>query len=76
MSLRFKRVLLKLSGEAFKGERDYGIDPQFLIDVADEIKHAVSLNVQIGIVIGGRWSSRRVSKTSPGHAACIPPAFS
>ena len=38
MNLPYKRVLLKLSGEAIKGTRDYGIDPQFLVFIAEEIK--------------------------------------
>jgi uridylate kinase len=50
---RYSRILLKLSGEAFKGERDYGIDPKFLVYVANELKEGASLGVEIGIVIGG-----------------------
>jgi uridylate kinase len=50
---KYKRVLLKLSGEAFKGERDHGIDPKFLAYVASEIKQGHELNVELGIVIGG-----------------------
>ncbi|MFC1770760.1 UMP kinase [Candidatus Margulisiibacteriota bacterium] len=50
---KYKRILLKLSGEAFKGERPYGIDPKFLVNVADEIKQAHGLGIEIGIVIGG-----------------------
>jgi len=49
----FKRILLKLSGEAFKGDRDYGIDPQFLMYIANELKEAQELGIEIGIVIGG-----------------------
>ena len=49
----YKRILLKLSGEAFKGEREYGIDPKFLLYLAQEIKEAAALKIQIGIVIGG-----------------------
>jgi len=51
--LTYKRVLLKLSGEAFKGERDYGIDPQFLRYLAGELKKGLSLGVELGVVIGG-----------------------
>lgn len=51
--LSYSRILLKLSGEAFKGERDYGIDPKFLVYIANEVKSASDLGVQIGIVIGG-----------------------
>lgn len=49
----YKRILLKLSGEAFKGEREYGIDPKFLVYIAKEIQQGMKLHVQIGIVIGG-----------------------
>lgn len=50
---KYKRILLKLSGEAFLGEREYGIDPKFLRYVANELKEVHALNIQIGIVIGG-----------------------
>ena len=53
MHKTYNRVLLKLSGEAFKGSREYGIDPQFLVFVAEEIKQGVDLGVEIAIVIGG-----------------------
>ena len=53
MSLLYKRILLKLSGEAIKGSREYGIDPKYLIYIAREIKSGIDLGVQIGIVIGG-----------------------
>lgn len=49
----YKRVLLKLSGEAFKGDREYGIAPQFLKYLAEEIKGIHEMGVEIGIVIGG-----------------------
>ena len=53
MSKQYSRILLKLSGEAFKGSREYGIDPQFMVYIANEIKSALDMGVQIGIVIGG-----------------------
>lgn len=49
----YNRILLKLSGEAFKGDREYGIDPKFLIYLANEIKKGHELGVQMGVVIGG-----------------------
>ncbi len=51
--MKFKRVLLKLSGEALMGEQQYGIDPQRLRDYAADIKLAVEAGAQIAIVIGG-----------------------
>ncbi len=49
----YKRVLLKLSGEAFAGEQDFGIDPKFLEYISLEIKSLVEAGVQTAIVIGG-----------------------
>jgi len=51
--LKFKRILLKLSGESLMGEQQYGIDRQRLADYAEQIKEIADLGVQIGIVIGG-----------------------
>ncbi|MCX8060773.1 MAG: UMP kinase, partial [Aquificaceae bacterium] len=49
----YKRVLLKLSGEALAGEQDFGIDPRFLQYICSEIKSLVDVGVQTAIVIGG-----------------------
>ena len=51
--MKYKRVLLKLSGEALMGNQQYGIDPQRLDDYAEEIANAVREGAQIAIVIGG-----------------------
>jgi len=51
--MRFKRILLKLSGESLMGEQGYGIDVKRLGEYAQQIKEAASMGVQIGIVIGG-----------------------
>ncbi|MCC6064063.1 MAG: UMP kinase [Thermocrinis sp.] len=53
MEVRYKRVLLKLSGEAFAGDRGYGIDPNFLEYITAEIKSLVDEGVQLAVVIGG-----------------------
>lgn len=50
---KYKRILLKLSGEALMGEHDFGIDPQVLDRMALEIGQLVGIGVQVGIVIGG-----------------------
>ncbi len=50
---KYKRILLKLSGEAFKGEREYGIDPKFLVYLANEIKSVHDQGFEIAIVNGG-----------------------
>ena len=49
----FKRILLKLSGEALMGESDYGIDPSIISRLASEVKQISDSGVQIAIVIGG-----------------------
>ena len=51
--LKFKRILLKLSGEALMGEENYGIDPNVIKRLATEIKEVRDLGVQVGVVIGG-----------------------
>jgi len=53
MEVRYKRVLLKLSGEAFAGDQGYGIDPNFLEYITAEIKGLVDEDVQLAVVIGG-----------------------
>jgi len=52
-ALKYKRVLLKLSGEALIGKADYGIDPDVLITLAKEIIEVQKAGAQIGLVIGG-----------------------
>jgi len=51
--LKYKRVLLKLSGEVFKGKMEAGIDGKVLISLAKDIKKLQDMGAQIGIVIGG-----------------------
>jgi uridylate kinase len=50
---KYKRVLLKLSGEALMGELGFGIDPQVALTVSDEIAEAHALGAEMGVVIGG-----------------------
>lgn len=66
MDIPYKRILLKLSGEAFKGSREYGIDPQFLKYIAEELKSIQDQNVQIGVVIGGGNIFRGISAAANG----------
>jgi uridylate kinase len=49
----YNRVLLKLSGEALKGNTEFGIDPMTVNEIAKQIKEAHDLGIQIGIVVGG-----------------------
>lgn len=64
--MSYKRILLKLSGEALMGERQYGIDPKTLADYALEIKQIHDQGVEIAIVIGGGNIFRGVSGASNG----------
>jgi UMP kinase len=63
---RYKRILLKLSGESLMGNQGYGIDSQRLQDYAQQIKEIHEMGVQIGIVIGGGNIFRGLSGASKG----------
>ena len=52
-SPKYKRVLLKLSGEALQGDKEFGIDPKVLDAMALEVGQLVGIGVQVGLVIGG-----------------------
>ena len=63
---RYQRVLLKLSGEALMGSRDYGLDPEIVNRVADEIKSVIDMGVEVCVVIGGGNIFRGVSGAAQG----------
>ena len=63
---RFKRILLKLSGESLMGKQGFGIDPERLSDYAKQIKEIHEMGVQIGIVIGGGNIFRGLSGSQKG----------
>ncbi|TES56879.1 UMP kinase [Halalkalibacterium halodurans] len=50
---KYKRVVLKLSGEALAGEQGYGIDPEVIQSIASQIKEIVELDVEVAVVVGG-----------------------
>lgn len=52
-SLKYKRVLLKLSGEALMGEREFGIDPATVENIAQQLKRIVESGIQVAVVVGG-----------------------
>jgi uridylate kinase len=62
----YKRILLKLSGEALMGKRQYGIDPERLAEYAEEIKSVIEEGIEIAIVIGGGNIFRGVAGASKG----------
>lgn len=64
--MKYKRILLKLSGEALMGDNQYGIDPNRLAEYAQEIKKVVNLGVEVAIVIGGGNIFRGVAGASKG----------
>ncbi|MDR2637483.1 MAG: UMP kinase [Zoogloeaceae bacterium] len=63
---KYKRILLKLSGEALMGEGSYGIHPQTMGDIVGEIAAVAELGVEIGIVIGGGNIFRGMAGTAAG----------
>ncbi|MGO0061690.1 UMP kinase [Brevibacillus fluminis] len=62
----YKRVVLKLSGEALAGEVGYGIDPKIIFSIANQIKEIVELGVQVAVVVGGGNIWRGLSGSSKG----------
>ena len=62
--MSYKRILLKLSGEALKGNTEFGIDPRTVSDIAQEIKAAHDAGIEIGIVVGGgnMWRGKTASE--------------
>jgi uridylate kinase len=64
--MHYKRILLKLSGEALMGERQYGIDPKRLAEYAQDIKGLVEKGIEVAIVIGGGNIFRGVAGASNG----------
>lgn len=64
--MKYKRILLKLSGEALMGEKEYGIDTNKLQDYAKEIKKVIDAGCEVAIVIGGGNIFRGVSGAAKG----------
>src|SRR5436309_11077841 len=62
----FRRIVLKLSGEALAGGQGYGIDPEVLARIAQEIRGVADLGVQIAIVIGGGNIFRGIAASAGG----------
>ena len=65
-----KRILLKISGESFKGKKDNGIDPKSIDYMAREIKDLVDVGIEIGIVVGGGniWRGAEAEKEGMDRA--------
>lgn len=66
LKMKYKRILLKLSGEALMGDLQYGIDPEMLKQYAEQIKEVVELGCEVAIVIGGGNIFRGVQGVASG----------
>ncbi len=66
ISVVYRRILLKMSGEALMGKSDFGIDPQVLSRFAEELHELVRLGVELGLVIGGGNIFRGAGLTKSG----------
>jgi uridylate kinase len=64
--LKYRRILLKVSGESLAGEKKFGLDPATLRAIAGEIKAVVDLKVEIGIVVGGGNIFRGLEASAQG----------
>ena len=62
----FKRVVLKLSGEALSGQAGYGIDAEMIASIADQVKEVVDLKVEVAVVVGGGNIWRGISGSAKG----------
>ena len=64
-SPKYKRIVLKLSGEALSGDKGYGVDHATVMSIAEDVKEAVDMGIEIAIVVGGGniWRGAEASKT-------------
>ena len=66
--IRYKRVLLKLSGEALMGDGQYGIDPKVTDHLAKQVKELLAVGHEVGVVVGGGNIFRGMAGRLHGHA--------
>ena len=66
VAARYKRILLKLSGEALQGQQGYGVDAEVLKTIAEEIRDVAGLGVEVAVVIGGGNIFRGLSAAASG----------
>ena len=76
MALKFKRIMLKISGEALSSSNSFGIDSTILNNISEKIKTAWEMGVEIGIVVGGGnfWrgrSSKGMDRTTADHMGML-----
>lgn len=65
-NVRYRRIMLKLSGEALMGSQSFGIDPKVVKTIADELADVVELGIQVAVVVGGGNIIRGVSAHEQG----------
>ena len=65
--LKYKRLLVKLSGEALMGQYDFGIDPSVIAQLSRELEGLQQAGVELGVVVGGRL------RLGPGGAGVVGP---
>lgn len=75
-SIKYKRIILKLSGEALAGERSIGIDQNMISNIAEKVKTLANMGVQIAVVVGGGnfWrgrSSKGMDRTTADHMGML-----
>jgi uridylate kinase len=63
---KYKRILLKLSGESLMGDKNFGLDPVVIAQYAQDIKQVIELGVQVAIVIGGGNIYRGMNEAETG----------
>lgn len=63
---KFKRVVLKLSGEALSGQQGFGIDAEMISSIAEQVQEVVELNVEVAVVVGGGNIWRGISGSAKG----------
>ncbi|MFM2385911.1 MAG: hypothetical protein RL660_668 [Bacteroidota bacterium] len=66
MAIKYKRVLLKLSGESLMGDKEFGLDPKMLQQYANDVKTIVDAGVQVALVIGGGNIYRGMNESETG----------
>jgi uridylate kinase len=66
MSLKYKRILLKLSGESLMGDKNFGLDSDVIARYAKDIKEAVALGVEVALVVGGGNIYRGMNEAETG----------
>ncbi len=64
--VKYRRILLKISGEALAGDQGFGISPEVIIGIASEIREVVALGVEVALVIGGGNIFRGLAASSKG----------